>query len=150
MPHEARLFVKTALLYFVGTFAAGAILAILEASRVPVPVIWTILHAHLGSVGWLSNLVIGIALWMLPLNRERFPETQGRYPAWAPLLCYALLNGGLLLRLVAEPWMVSGGGTPAAISFALSGVAQMAGVIVFAAIAWQRVRPPARPAPGVR
>jgi len=40
---------------------------------------------------------------MLPLNRNRYPQTQGRYPQPAPTICFYLLNGGLTVRLVAEP-----------------------------------------------
>jgi len=62
-------------------------------------------------VGWLVNTVIGIALWMLPLNRARFPRTQGRYPRRMVAACFTLLNGGLVLRLVGEPWYQLGGET---------------------------------------
>jgi hypothetical protein len=150
MPQEARFFVKTSLVYLVGTFSLGAVLAFYEANGIGIPGVWMAVHAHLGLVGWLVNLVIGIALWMLPLNRERFPSTQGRYPPAAPILCYVLLNGGLIARIVAEPWMSLRGGPVAAAIFAASGVLQTAGILVFAVIAWLRVRPPARPAPGVR
>lgn len=150
MPQETRLFVKTSLLYLVATFLAGAAIAIYEAAGVPIRPVWMTIHTHIGVVGWLVNLVIGIALWMLPLNRERFPQTAGRYPAAAPMLCYLLLNVGLLDRIVAEALWSYFGGTPAAIAFGASGVLQVAGIIVFVAVAWRRVRAPARPAPGVR
>jgi hypothetical protein len=151
MPHQARLFVKTGLLYFVLTFVLGAALLLLEAFVQPIPGVFAIEHAHLGDVGWLANLVIGIALWMLPLNRERFPETQGRYPSAVVYACFILLNGGLVLRLLAEPWFLLGGRpAPAAAALALSAVAQPLAVMLFVFVAWQRVRPPSRPAPGVR
>ncbi len=86
MPHQTRLFVKTGLIYLGLSFALGAILLLCEAVGQPIPSVFAIEHGHLGEVGWLVNTVIGIALWMLPLNRERFPETQGRYPS---VLVYA-------------------------------------------------------------
>jgi hypothetical protein len=101
-------------------------------------------------VGWLVNIVIGIALWMLPLNRERFPTTQGRYPTAVVCACFVLLNSGLVLRLIAEPWYQLGGNTPvAAALLALAAIAQPAAIALFVCVAWQRVRGPRHPAPGV-
>lgn len=143
MPVEARWFVKAGLCYLVLTFVAGSVLLVAEAVGVPAPYVVAVEHAHLGMVGWLVNVVIGIALWMLPLNRERFPATQGRYPVAAPWICFALLNGGLVLRLLAEPWYALGG-RPAAASalMIVAAVAQPVAVAVFVAVAWQRVRAP--------
>ena len=150
MPHQTRLFVKTGLVYLALSFALGAVLLLLEAAGQPVPFVFAIEHGHLGEVGWLVNIVIGIALWMLPLNRERFPETQGRYPSALVYACFILLNGGLALRLIAEPWFQLGGRPPvAAIALVIAALAQPAAIALFVFIAWQRVRPPSRPAPGV-
>ena len=151
MPIEARWFVKAALLYLALTFIVGSILLTLEALGHSVPYVFAVEHAHLGTVGWLVNIVIGIALWLLPLNRVRFPSTQGRYPPGAVVTCFLLLNGGLLARLIAEPWYQLGG-RPLAASVLLvtASVAQPVAIVVFVAIAWQRVRAPSHPAPGVR
>jgi hypothetical protein len=150
MPHQTRLFVKTGLFYLALTFILGGVLLLLEAAGRPVPYVIGIEHAHLGEVGWLVNIVIGIALWLLPLNRERFPATQGRYPSGLVYACFALLNGGLALRLVAEPWFQLGGRPPAAaLALAIAAVAQPAAIALFVIIAWQRVRAPRHPAPGV-
>lgn len=150
MPHQTRLFVKTGLVYLALTFALGGILLFLEAVGRPAPYIIGVEHAHLGEVGWLVNIVIGIALWMLPLNRERFPATQGRYPSALVYVCFALLNGGLALRLLAEPWFALAGRPPlAALALILAAIAQPAAIALFVIVAWQRVRAPSRPAPGV-
>lgn len=151
MPIESRWFVKAGLVYFVLTFVIGGLLLLFEALGWPVPFVIVVEHAHLGDVGWLTNIVIGIALWMLPLNRERFPATQGRYPAYAVPACFLLINGGLLVRLLAEPWFQLGDKpASAAVLLGIAAIAQPAGILVFVAIAWQRVRAPSRPAPGVR
>jgi hypothetical protein len=85
---------------------------------------------------------------MLPLDRESYPETAGRYPAGAPLLVYSLLNGGLLLRIVCEPLLATG--LVARTGLLIGSIAQLLAVIVFAGVAWRRVRAAARPVPGVR
>ncbi len=148
MPFESRLFVKTSLVALLLAFAAGAALAVAESLGIAVSPIWAVEHAHLAFVGWLVNVVVGIALWMLPLARDRYPETAGRYPKRGPLLVYGLLNGGLVLRIAFEP-MLSAGLVPR-VAVCISAVAQLAAILAFALIAWQRVRAPSRPAPGVR
>jgi hypothetical protein len=147
VPLESRLFVKTSLIALALSFLWGAGMAIAESAGVAIPAMWPIEHAHLAFVGWLVNVVIGIALWMLPLNRERFPETAGRYPRRAPYIVWGLLNGGLILRIVSEPALSAGVAMRA--SLVLSALAQVAAIVLFALIAWQRVRAPARPASGV-
>ncbi len=151
MPSESRWFVKVGLLYLIATFVAGSVRLIGEALGHPAPYIFGVEHAHLGTVGWLVNIVIGIALWLLPLNRQRFPSTQGRYPPGAILACFALLNGGLLARVVAEPWHVLGGQRIAAAMLLLvASLAQSIAIVLFVAIAWQRARAPNQAASGIR
>src|SRR5579884_895217 len=82
MPSESRLFLRTSLIALALAFLWGAAMASAEALGVAIPPMWPVEHAHLAFVGWLVNLVIGIAWWMLPLNRDRFPDTAGRYPRW--------------------------------------------------------------------
>ncbi len=148
MPFESRLFVKTSLVALLLAFAVGAALAVAESLGIAVSPIWAVEHAHLAFVGWLVNVVVGIALWMLPLARDRYPETAGRYPKRGPLLVYGLLNGGLVLRIAFEPML--GAGLVPRVAVCISAVAQLAAILAFALIAWQRVRAPSRPAPGVR
>lgn len=141
MPVETRLFVKASLVWLCATFALGAILLILKASGEPVRFDFSNVHAHMGFVGWLVNLVMGIALWFLPVNREKFPDNRGRYPASTVRVIFAMLNAGLALRVIFEPLADQGG--PVQLYSALlisSAVLQLAAVLLFAAIAWVRVR----------
>jgi hypothetical protein len=141
MPVESRLFVKASLLWLCATFALGAILLILKALGLPPHINFSNVHAHMGFVGWLVNLVMGIALWFLPVNREKFPENRGRYPAMTVRVIFTMLNLGLVLRVIFEPLADKEG--PALLysaTLVTSALLQLAAVIVFAAIAWVRVR----------
>ncbi len=148
MPRESRLFIKTGIAALILAFAWGAGMALVEARGGNAAGLWPVEHAHLAFVGWLVNTVIGFALWLLPLNRQRYPQTQGRYRSWMPLAIYLLLNLGLVARIVSEPFAYQS--QLARIVLGISGIAQLGSVLVFAALAWSRTRPPARPAPGVR
>lgn len=142
MPFAARLFVKTGIAYLVVTFVAGAILLIMKAVGHPAPFSVSVEHGHAGFVGWLVNTVIGIALWLLPLNRERFPEAQGRYPEGAVRVAYFALNLGLLARLLCEPWFDATNSAAAGVLLVLGALAQLLGIATAAWVLWQRVFPP--------
>lgn len=152
MPLETRRFAKTAVAFLLLTFLVGTVLTFARGAGANVPAIAGVEHAHLGLVGFLVNIVIGIALWMLPLDRERYPATQGRYPVVAPTACWWLLNGGLVVRVVAEP--VQQLLNPSSVALAAlvdaAAVAQLAAVGIFAAIAWHRIRPAAMEKFGTR
>lgn len=142
MPFAARLFLRTGIAYLVLTFLAGAVFLGLEATGRSVPFILAVEHGHMGFVGWLVNTVIGVALWLLPLNRRAFPQNQGRYPEHAARTAFVLLNVGLPMRLIVEPLHVS---RPTALTSSLlitSGAFQLAAVLIVGWIAWNRVFPP--------
>ena len=148
MPIESRLFVKTALIALVVTFCWGAWMALEESFLRSVNPIWAIEHAHVAFVGWLVNMVIGLALWLLPLNRDRFPGAQRRYLRWMPLTIYLLLNGGLIARILAEPAAASS--AVARTVLGTSALLQVGAILLFVTVAWLRTRPPSHPAKGVR
>jgi cbb3-type cytochrome oxidase subunit 1 len=56
-------------------------------------------HLHLFMVGWVTQLIFGVAYWMFPkYSKEKPRRSEGL--AW---VTFALLNVGLLLRVLAEP-----------------------------------------------
>jgi len=114
---------------------------IAHAFGLATPASMTILHTHIAFVGWLVNFVIGIALWMLPGNRERFPDTRGRYPSALVWAAFWLLNVGLALRVAIEP--IADAHAPTLATEVLmtgSAGAQLAAIVAFAYVAWFRVR----------
>lgn len=141
MPIETRLFVKTSLVWLCATFALGASMLASKALALSLPYDFSAVHAHMGFVGWLVNLVMGIALWFLPANREKFPANRGRYPAPTVRWIYAMLNVGLILRVVFEPALDKSGPTTLLSGIILiSVILQLAAIVIFATIAWARVR----------
>lgn len=90
---------------------------------------------HLVAVGWLTQIVFGVALWMFP----RAPSGRA-LPEAAVLAAWAALNGGLVARAVSEPAWTLGAGPGWGALLLASGVVQAAAVAVFAAALWPRVR----------
>ena len=146
MPFVPRLFVRAGIVYLLLTFALGAALLIREALGAAAPYAIAIEHGHMGFVGWLVNTVIGVALWLLPLNRKAFPATQGRYPEALARIAFVALNVGLPLRLIVEPLYQMASSPAYSALLIVAAILQVGGVAIVTWIAWQRVyAPPLRP-----
>lgn len=137
MPPITRWHIKTALLYFVAALMVGVALSTRNVLAGPPllgllgPTYW-----HLLTVGWLTQLIFGVALWMFP----KFSSAQPRGEERLNWLAYGLLNVGLLLRVFAEPllaWQPTDwlGGL-----LALAAVLQWLAGLVFVANLWRRVK----------
>jgi hypothetical protein len=136
MPPLTRWFVRSALLWVVLALATGVLLAGGVSAQIP-GTGWIFpypTYLHLLTVGWLTNLIFGVAFWMFPrytAERPRGSDTLG----W---LAYAGLNAGLLLRLVGEPIQMSGGHARALLL--LSAGVQLLGAWAFVLNTWPRVK----------
>lgn len=91
------------------------------------------LHALV--VGWLTQLAIGVAWWMFPRPRGA-PGTIDAGRGWT---CFALLNGGLLLRSWAEPAGTLAPGPATDIGRAAAAACLLVAVVLFGSSAWRRL-----------
>jgi hypothetical protein len=134
MPVLTRWFVRTGLLYLVAALALGLLKA-WPGGGAWLPASWPS-YAHLLAVGWLTQLIFGVAYWMFPAHPA--PQAwHGRLGWW----CYGLLNVGLLLRLLAEPVVtVAGPGGLAGAALVAAAVAQLLAALVMTVLLWPRVR----------
>src|SRR5690606_16264511 len=136
MQLQARTFIKTALLYLAAAGIAGGLALCGQWLKWPALTALRPLVPHLLAVGWATQLIAGVALWMFPpLSRER-PRGDERL-AWA---AYAALNLGLVLRAVAEPlliWRPAGWLIPALVASAI--LQALAAWLIVVAL-WPRVK----------
>jgi len=137
MPILTRTFIKTALAYFVLALLVGILLALRPLVDLPT---WmaglTPVYFHLFMVGWVTELIIGVAYWMFPkFSRER-PRGRDEL-AWA---VYVLLNLGLLARLVGEPVLSVGGGAWAGWMLVVAALAQWMAGLLFVVNTWPRTK----------
>ena len=137
MPRLTRWFLRTALLWLVAALAVGALLAASAVVRLP-PIVGSLgpAYFHLLMVGWVTQLIVGMVFWMFPKHsaaRPRGSEALG----WA---VYGLLNSGLALRLLAEPWQsATPGPLPGGLLVASALLQWLAGM-GFVANTWTRVK----------
>ena len=107
MPLLTRYFLKTAMFYFVASSFLGGYLLVAVGLQHPTPLVLQPVYWHMLLVGWLMQLIFGVAYWMFPplarKPRSAHPAPHRR-PAMAMWFTYAALNIGLLLRVIVEPW----------------------------------------------
>lgn len=136
MPALTRWCVRAALVYLVAGMAMGSWMLLLEAHRGYGPgVPWATLHAHVLLVGFLLLLVFGVAFWMFPKVSGQRPGREGGWVA------FGLLNTGLLLRVLAEPFAVEADSAPAwDVLLGIAAVLPALAAVAFAVAIWPRVR----------
>ncbi|HXF94571.1 MAG TPA: hypothetical protein VNI61_00575 [Gemmatimonadales bacterium] len=134
MPRVSAWFVRTALGYLVVGFSLGAWLLAEKGLGSRTALAWALRPAHLEFllIGWLVQLVMGVALWIFP----RFGVPRSAYGsaglAWS---AFVLLNAGVLLVSVAP--LLPAGAPLAALGRAI----EIAAAAAFAVNLWGRVRP---------
>jgi hypothetical protein len=134
MPRAARWLVRTSLVYLALGFTLGAVL--LFNKGVPLlPGIHRLLPAHIEFllVGWVIQLVMGVATWIFPRFGVPHSAHGSEVASW---LAFALLNGGVWL-VGAGALLPGGGGEVLPL---LARVGEATGAIVFALNIWPRVR----------
>lgn len=129
MPRLTRVWIKTALGYLIVAMALKTGLAWGAVGSAFAPA-----FIHLLTVGWLTQLIFGVAWWLFPPRSPENPRGNERR-AWA---VYALLNAGLLLRVAAEPWPRLG--DMGEILLIASALLQTGGIAVFTGQLWPRAR----------
>jgi cbb3-type cytochrome oxidase subunit 1 len=137
MPTVTRWYLRTALVFLVLAFATGVLLA----ARAPLGLsaalaALTPVFFHLIFVGFVTQLIFGVVFWLFPKHTREQP--RGSEPlAWA---AFWLLNGGLVLRVVAEPAQAGAAGPVWGWLLVASAAAQWAAALLFAANTWARVK----------
>ena len=143
MHTQARYFIRTALAYLLAAFIVGGLVLANQGLEIDarIGVLLPVFY-HLLMVGWVTQLIFGVALWMFPpLSREqpRGDERLGWYT-------YTALNAGLLLRAIGEPLYVWLSAPWLGWILALSAMLQVLASWAFVLAIWPRVkaRPTAR------
>lgn len=135
MPPVTRWFLKSGLLCLLAALAGLALLPARAALGLPAEVLalWPTL-LHLLVVGWITQLIFGVAYWMFPRHTAEAPRGSERL-AWA---AWGSLNLGMVLRLVAEPRAALG--HDAGLLLVLAALLHLAAAACFITNTWPRVK----------
>lgn len=146
MPKLTRITIRTAMLWLIVALLLGGLSAL--QGRLPAPWSQLALQAlfyHCLMVGWVTQLIWGVAAWMFPPQSRERPRGDERL-SW---LAYGLFNGGLALRAGSEPLQLLAGRW---VGWAMAAAALLQTLALWLIVAtlWPRVkgkaaRPAARP-----
>jgi hypothetical protein len=134
LPRLARWYIKTALAWLLAGLATGVAIRI-PALAIPASALQPV-YIHFIVLGWLTQLIFGVAYWMFPkasLDRPRGHEGLA-------ILSYALLNVGLLTRAVGEPLLAVAPGVGAGTMVVASAAMLWISVAAFVVNTWPRIR----------
>jgi hypothetical protein len=141
MPKLTRLHLKTALAYLILALAIALLLAVGQTVKIP-PLLLGLqpVYFHLFMVGWVAQLIFGVAWWMFPpLSPER-PRGDERF-IW---VAYGALNVGLILRAVSEPFHSVDPNALWSYLLIASAVLQVVAIWIYVVALWPRVKDPSR------
>ena len=137
MPTLTRWAIKLAMLYLISGLAGGALYwANGQWGFAPFLAALNPTYLHMLVVGWLTQLIFGVIYWMFPIISK---ENMRGNPAlaWGVVV---LLNSGLLLRIICEPWRTLSPNNLNGIGLLLSAIFQVCAAYLFIVVCWPRVR----------
>ncbi|HKJ33480.1 MAG TPA: hypothetical protein VKA34_16710 [Balneolales bacterium] len=138
MPKLARWYIKTGIIYLVFALLMGVGMEFPDLSKMSpfwVNLFPTFYHAL--AVGWITQLIFGVAFWMFPRNSKEDPRGS-EIVGWITYIC---INAGLILRIIFEPFNTDSHWHTLIVSaLIISAVLQWLGGVLFAANTWNRVK----------
>lgn len=131
MPVISRAFIKSGMVFFALSLVLGVALQI-ESLPLPaiIPLFW-----HCLMLGWITQIIMGVSLWMFP-NRKKEEHFTALLPEWT---AFYGLNFGLALRIIAEPFVYSTDAGVFKVLLAASALLQMLAVSGYILAVWPRV-----------
>ncbi len=129
MPRQTVWFIRASLVYLLMGFTIGALI-LAQKGRPYDAAVWLLLPVHIEFLlaGWLLQLVLGMAFWIFPRFGVGAPRGREGW-IWA---AFMLLNLGILF-VAAQLWLP--------VALLLGRLAEAAGVIIYIAGSWARVKP---------
>lgn len=131
MPRSSAWFIRASLAYLALGFTLGAFMLANKGLALTGGLErFLAAHAEILLAGWLVQVALGVAYWILPRYTRGLPRGNQAL-AWFSLVS---LNAGIMLAAVGEVFNIAW--------FVLPGrVLEAASVLAFLVVAWGRVRP---------
>lgn len=131
MPLITRLFIRSGLIFFLIALliGVGSQADVLNFDGIT-PLFW-----HALMVGWITQIIMGVSMWMFP-GRTKEESFQNQKWGW---LTYGFLNVGLGLRMIAEPFVNTSGAELWKVLLVTSAVFQFIAVGSYVIEIWPRV-----------
>ena len=133
-----RRYIKTAIVFLAVGLGIGTWMMVRRElfGRYPTPYEISA-HTHAVFVGFVMELILGVALWLFPRPAKEDP----RYRPERITVAYWLLTVATAARIAGELARPSVSSLALRVGVALSGIAQAVALLLFFATMWSRVRP---------
>jgi heme/copper-type cytochrome/quinol oxidase subunit 1 len=136
LPKLTRFYLKSSFVWLLLALTLAILQVWPQVQRAALVRAATPLKFHFLMLGWVLQLIFGVIYWMFPkASQERPRGHEGRN--W---LAFILINMGLLLRSITEPFNTIYPSPTLGFFLAASGLAQWLGVSMFVLEAWPRVK----------
>ena len=136
MPTLTRWFVKTSFIYLALALIAGLLIEIQSTLQLTALGGLFPVYIHLFVLGWITQLIFGVVFWMFPKYSSEQPRRSEALGWWT----YALLNLGLILRVVAEPIHSTQANPFSGWILVISAILQFLAGLGFVVNSWGRVK----------
>lgn len=131
MPRLSVYFIRASMIHALLGFTVGGLL-LANKGIMFLPSLWSLLPLHIefAFIGWMAQLTMGVAFWILPRFSHGSPRGNEKL-IWA---AFVLLNTGILL-VVIQTLFGRNGAT-------LTGrIMELLALAAFAAGNWKRIKP---------
>ncbi len=131
MPRLSVYFVRASLIHLLLGFTLGGLMLANKGLMISA-MLWTFLPLHIefAFVGWMIQLAMGVAFWILPRHPKGPPRGDERL-SWAALLS---INAGILCLMI--DYVLQESALPV-----VGRAAEMLGLVLFVLGNWRRIKP---------
>jgi hypothetical protein len=89
-------------------------------------------------VGWITQIIIGVSIWMFPRKKCDRMKEQSKIT----VASFVLLNAGLVIRFLSEPFIpLLHGDFLISVSVIDSSLLQVLGILLYIIEIWPRLQP---------
>ncbi|ABX03942.1 MAG TPA: hypothetical protein DEF47_10090 [Herpetosiphon sp.] len=138
MPTLARYYIRTAFVWLVLAFGLGSAMLTSQLwgfKTNPLAALQIVFY-HALMVGWVTQLIVGVAIWLFPVHTREQPRGNERI-AWA---AYITFNLGLGLRSVVEPMLQWQPSTVVSWAVVVAASLQVGALWLILLMLWPRVK----------
>jgi heme/copper-type cytochrome/quinol oxidase subunit 1 len=135
VPKLTRWFLRAAIVNLVAALLLGLALVVPDDAWLARLAGFGPVYIHLLVVGWATQMIFGVAIWMFPRRTPDVDPSGGRL-GW---LCFWTTNAGLLLRAVFEHAVAAHPSPLASAGLVAAAALQLVSVVSFVLLAWPRV-----------
>jgi hypothetical protein len=131
MPRLSVCFVRASMIYLLLGFTAGGLMLANKGLMISA-MIWSLLPLHIEFtfMGWMIQLAMGVAFWILPRHRQGPPRGDERL-SWAALV---IVNAGIVCLILDHILTIS--------ALRLLGrTAELLAIVLFILGNWKRIKP---------